>query len=671
MASRKFEPKYDAAGDGVRQPGSAWKPIVYASAFDTKQPDAGQPPPRHRERSSGASWTPRDADQLDRGPVLVRKALQYSLNMPAIRALQRGRAPTRSPTGRRSSGSASRAATRLFLQAGLAGALGTVEVTPLDLTSAYGAIANGGARVPPRMILEIRDRDGQGRSTRRRRSRRRPRPSARRPPSSSPTSSRATPTRSRTRSGRRSSRSATGRPDSTGPSPRRPGPRTTPGTSRRTGSSRPPKDPSAPGHRDRALDGQQRPLEPALARARDLADRRRAAVARLRPRPDEQAAGRRASSARRASSRRGSTRGPAASPGPGRGDTISEWFIGGTQPGAKNAVDPPGLLYTASCGGWRVDPVKAELGPRVLGRRRRGLARPGAARASASAASSARGPPTSGAGPAGAARCSGAARRHRSRRTPSRARAPATARPATAAIRAGPASRPRLRRVPRPGREPAMTIEPGLGRSVVRGAGLAIGVALVALVILVGRRRDPGPRPDVHRGHPRVRPPADHRLAARPPPDRSRPDDPHRLRAVPRDRRRPGRRRRAGRARARRSGSLASVPSTLDQARTWAATLEPAAVSRTVTALIDEMAARSVRGAGVAQPDQVLAVGLTVAQTIMVAADAPDRRLLLADRARPAPALHPRLRPARAPPRQPPGAGTRPRAASAAGSGAS
>ena len=35
--SRKFEPKYDAAGDGTRQPGSALKPIVYATAFERKE----------------------------------------------------------------------------------------------------------------------------------------------------------------------------------------------------------------------------------------------------------------------------------------------------------------------------------------------------------------------------------------------------------------------------------------------------------------------------------------------------------------------------------------------------------------------------------------------------------------------------------------------------------
>ena len=35
----------------------------------------------------------------------------------------------------------------------------------------------------------------------------------------------------------------------------------------------------------------------------------------------------------------------------------------GTQPGARRAIDEPGLLYRAACGCWRVDPVKAELGP--------------------------------------------------------------------------------------------------------------------------------------------------------------------------------------------------------------------------------------------------------------------------------------------------------------------
>ncbi|MFI5200659.1 MAG: hypothetical protein ACHQXL_09840 [Candidatus Limnocylindrales bacterium] len=50
-------------------------------------------------------------------------------------------------------------------------------------------------------------------------------------------------------------------------------------------------------------------------------------------------------------------------PGPWTRATTSEWFIDGTQPGARGAVDINGLLYSQTCGWWGVDPVKAELGP--------------------------------------------------------------------------------------------------------------------------------------------------------------------------------------------------------------------------------------------------------------------------------------------------------------------
>ena len=50
-------------------------------------------------------------------------------------------------------------------------------------------------------------------------------------------------------------------------------------------------------------------------------------------------------------------------PGPWTRGTVREWFIKGTEPGAKGAVDEPGLLYSRGCAGWMVDPVKAELGP--------------------------------------------------------------------------------------------------------------------------------------------------------------------------------------------------------------------------------------------------------------------------------------------------------------------
>ena len=161
LTSAKFSPKYDAAGDGSRQPGSAFKPILYAAAFDSRKLTPGSllldVTTMFNRRED---WAPRDADQLERGPVLVRKALQYSLNIPAIRALQRvGNSQvdkTAEALGLRFTGGR-----EAYLQAGLAGALGTVEVRPVDLTSAYGALANGGVRVPPRMILKIEAPDGK------------------------------------------------------------------------------------------------------------------------------------------------------------------------------------------------------------------------------------------------------------------------------------------------------------------------------------------------------------------------------------------------------------------------------------------------------------------------------------------------------------------------------
>ncbi len=161
LASRRFEPKYDAAGDGARQPGSAWKPILYAAAFEAKRLTPGSLLlDVTTEFDRRQDWAPRDADQLERGPVLVRRALQYSLNIPAVRALERVGSEKVADTAERM-GIRFTGGRKAFLQAGLAGALGTVEVRPLDLTSAYGTIANGGVRVPPRMVLEVRTADGR------------------------------------------------------------------------------------------------------------------------------------------------------------------------------------------------------------------------------------------------------------------------------------------------------------------------------------------------------------------------------------------------------------------------------------------------------------------------------------------------------------------------------
>jgi membrane peptidoglycan carboxypeptidase len=377
IASRKFEPKYDAAGDGVRQPGSAWKPITYASAFDTKRLTPGSLLLDIADQLA-PSWTPRDADQLDRGPVLVRKALQFSLNVPAIRAFQR--VGTDAVSARATKfGIRFAGGTKLFKQAGLAAALGTVEVTPLDLTSAYGAIANGGARVPPRMILEIRDATGKViyRAPSKPNATQAVSPQAaflvadilqgNTDPHQNPIWSKVLEVKNGPSGQRRPVAAKTG----------------TASEARDLatyGFLAPPRDPTAPalaiglwmGNSDHSNPRSRQPAISLTAAAplwhafvRDLTNKQ--PVASFAPpkgvvqaRIDAWTGGK---------------------PGPWTRDTISEWFISGTQPGAKNAVDPPGLLYSPSCGGWRVDPVKAELGPKSwdfadaawLARARRGV----------------------------------------------------------------------------------------------------------------------------------------------------------------------------------------------------------------------------------------------------------------------------------------------------------
>ena len=167
------------------------------------------------------------------------------------------------------------------------------------------------------MILEVRGPDGRvvwkapEPSRARRRSRRRPR-------SSSPTSSPATRTRPRTRSGRPSWRSATARAASRRPAAVKTGTANDARDLATYGFLAPPGRRAPAGARGRRVDGQQRPLEPAVEAAGHLADRRRAAVARLRPRLHQGLAGHHVPARPRAWSARRSTRGRAASPVRGR-----------------------------------------------------------------------------------------------------------------------------------------------------------------------------------------------------------------------------------------------------------------------------------------------------------------------------------------------------------------
>jgi len=360
LRSKKFDPKYDAAGDGARQPGSAFKPIVYATAFETGALTPGSLLlDITTEFNAKEDWAPRDADNLDRGPVLVRRALQYSLNIPAIRALQRvgneAVAAQAEKMGIRFQGG-----TTAFLQSGLAGAIGTVEVRPLDLTSAYGALANGGVRVPPRLILEVRDAEGKVVW-------KAPETGGERVLSPG-TAFLVTDILAGNTDGRQNPIWAEKLELRNGPDGQRRPAAVKTGTANDArdlatyGYLPPPEDPELNayavgiwmGNSDHSMPRTKEPATSLTAAAplwrafvRDLTSKQPVtAFARpedvIRTRIDKWSGG---------------------EPGPWTRATIQEWFRRGTQPGGRNEVDPAGLLYSRGCAGWMVDPLKAELGP--------------------------------------------------------------------------------------------------------------------------------------------------------------------------------------------------------------------------------------------------------------------------------------------------------------------
>ncbi len=91
----------------------------------------------------------------------MRDALQYSLNMPAIRALDRiGVKTVRKYAVKAGFEFLPTFGNQSLDVAGLAGAIGTVEVRPLDMAAAFGAFGNDGKVTRPRYILKVEEPKG-------------------------------------------------------------------------------------------------------------------------------------------------------------------------------------------------------------------------------------------------------------------------------------------------------------------------------------------------------------------------------------------------------------------------------------------------------------------------------------------------------------------------------
>ncbi|MET1231678.1 MAG: transglycosylase domain-containing protein [Candidatus Limnocylindrales bacterium] len=158
-ATKKFQPQFDVLANGWRQPGSAYKPFTYVTGIDDGSITAATMlmDVATNFARSGKAYIPTNADNLERGPVRVRSALQFSLNIPAIKSLSyigidRVFATSRK-LGLRYLGDES--------QAGLSLAIGSEEVHPIDMATGYSSIANGGRYIGHTTILTVQDASGK------------------------------------------------------------------------------------------------------------------------------------------------------------------------------------------------------------------------------------------------------------------------------------------------------------------------------------------------------------------------------------------------------------------------------------------------------------------------------------------------------------------------------
>ena len=153
--NKKFQPKFDVLADGWRQPGSAIKPVNYLIGIDDKTLTASTLL-MDVVTNFGGGFTPTQADKLERGPVRLRSALQFSLNVPAIKAtIKTG---LKRVYDRNKDFGITYPKTELPV---LSEGIGTLVVHPMDLLGAYGTIANNGVLMPRRVIGTILDSDGR------------------------------------------------------------------------------------------------------------------------------------------------------------------------------------------------------------------------------------------------------------------------------------------------------------------------------------------------------------------------------------------------------------------------------------------------------------------------------------------------------------------------------
>jgi penicillin-binding protein 1A len=149
--------KFNRATQAMRQVGSAFKPIVYAAALETlgwtPATTLVDAPLSFTNPWNNTTWTPQNYDGAYLGPIPLRRAVELSRNIPAVKTLQAVGVEKGIEYARK---------------LGLAGelppflpiALGAGEATLLEMVDAFATFANQGLRMKPFFVERITDRDG-------------------------------------------------------------------------------------------------------------------------------------------------------------------------------------------------------------------------------------------------------------------------------------------------------------------------------------------------------------------------------------------------------------------------------------------------------------------------------------------------------------------------------
>lgn len=157
VGGRNFdESQYNAITQGRRQPGSSFKPIVYATAFElgklTPTSTLSDTPVSYPGGSKGP-WRPKNSDGRFRGSISVTRALASSVNIPAIRAMEMVSPRVVAQFAKDRFGIESPLDPVLPL------ALGASAVKPMEMAKAFSVFATGGHRVEPIMVRQVRDQN--------------------------------------------------------------------------------------------------------------------------------------------------------------------------------------------------------------------------------------------------------------------------------------------------------------------------------------------------------------------------------------------------------------------------------------------------------------------------------------------------------------------------------